>query len=273
MNVREAAVAGYFYPATADQIEDEIESYKIGEQRKIEAFGAVVPHAGYKYSGRVAAQVYSRIIPKGSLILIGPNHGGGRGFEPPPKAAAMEEGIWILPTGPAKVDSELAQSLLDECAILENAPSAHELEHSLEVQIPLLRHFVGIFDFVPIVVSHLSVDDVFALADGLIRGVEKYGKGVTVIASSDFSHYIPHKVAKEKDRMAIDAILAMDAKRLLNVVAKEGITMCGYQPTAVMLELCKSMGATKAELVDYKTSGDTSGDYSSVVGYGGLIIS
>jgi hypothetical protein len=271
--IRKAAVAGYFYPASLSAIESQIAGFITENAQPVWAMGAVVPHAGYRYSGSVAAKVFQRLKVADAVILAGPNHGAGRSLTPPPGAAIMSEGIWELPGGGVPVDDELAASLTSETGILEEAAWSHEPEHSLEVQIPFLQHFNKSFKIVPMIIWNLSDGKIMELASAISRGITKFGKPVTMIASTDFSHYIPHETAKKLDAMAIEKIKAMDGPGLLKVVREKEITMCGYQPTALVIETLKLLGATKAELVDYKTSGDTSGDYSSVVGYGGLIIS
>lgn len=271
--IRKAAVAGYFYPGSLGAIEAQINGFITENAQPVAAMGAVVPHAGYRYSGPVAAQVYQRLRVADSVILAGPNHGAGRSLMPPPGAAIMSEGIWELPGGGVFVDEELAESLTNETDILEDAPWSHEPEHSLEVQIPFLQHFNEGFKIVPIIIWNLSDGTIMELASAISRGITKFGRPVTMIASTDFSHYIPHERAKKLDAMAIEKIKAMDGLGLLKVVRDNQITMCGYQPTALVIETLKLLGATRAVLVDYKTSGDASGDYTSVVGYGGLIIS
>ncbi|MBF0635032.1 MAG: AmmeMemoRadiSam system protein B [Nitrospinae bacterium] len=271
--LRKAAVAGYFYPASRNAIESQIAGFISGTVQPAPAMGAVLPHAGYKYSGHVAVQVYERIKIADSVILIGPNHGAGRNITPPPPAAIMSEGVWELPGGNVAIDEALAVSLKDETGVLEEAAWTHEAEHSLEVQIPLLQYFKESFKIIPIIIWNLPDKKIMELASALTRGIVKYGKPVTMIASTDFSHYIPHETARRLDAMAIEKIMALDGPGLLKVVRDNKITMCGYQPTALVIETLKLLGATKAELVEYKTSGDTSGDYTSVVGYGGLIIS
>lgn len=271
--IRKAAVAGYFYPGSLDAIEALIAGFITENTLPAHAMGAVVPHAGYRYSGPVAVKVYQRLKVADSVILAGPNHGAGRSLMPPPGAAIMSEGIWEMPGGGVSVDDELAGSLTRETDILEESAWSHEPEHSLEVQIPFLQYFNKSFKIVPMIIWNLSDGKIMELASAISRGITKSGKPVTMIASTDFSHYIPHETAKRLDAMAIEKIKAMDGLGLLKVVRDKKITMCGYQPTALVIETLKLLGATKAELVDYKTSGDTSGDYTSVVGYGGLIIS
>ncbi|VAX20337.1 Candidate phosphomevalonate decarboxylase; COG1355, Predicted dioxygenase [hydrothermal vent metagenome] len=275
--IRKATVAGRFYPGSKESIISQIESFDFDDKEPVEAFGVVAPHAGYQYSGPVAAKVYARLKIRGSVILIGPNHGSGRGSDAPP-VAIMSEGSWELPTGEVCIDGELAKILMEEAPVITEAGWAHEAEHSLEVQIPFLQRFAGDVSNAPpimidpIIMARLARDQVIELADGIFRAVEKYGKPVTFVASTDFSHYVPHKTAHELDHMAIKKIEALDGPGLLDVVSKNQISMCGVQPTAVVIEVCKRLGAKKAELVSYQTSGDITGDFSSVVGYGGLLI-
>lgn len=269
--IRRAAVAGRFYPDSKESILAQIESFEYDDTEPVEAFGVVAPHAGYQYSGPVAAKVYARLKVKGTVILIGPNHGSGRGCDAPP-VAIMSEGSWELPAGEAAIDEKLARILMEEAPVITEAGWAHEAEHSLEVQVPFLQRFAGDISIAPIIMARLHHDQVLELAGGIYKAVEKYGEPVTLIASTDFSHYVPHKTAHELDHMAIRKIEALDGPGLLDVVSKNQISMCGVQPTAVVIEVCKQLGAKKAELVSYQTSGDVTGDFSSVVGYGGLLI-
>jgi len=269
--IRRAAVAGRFYPESKESIESQIESFDFDDTEPVEAFGVVAPHAGYQYSGPVAAKVYARLKIKGSVILMGPNHGSGSGYDAPP-VAIMSEGSWELPSGEVLIDEELSRILVEEGPFITEAGWAHETEHSLEVQIPFLQRFAGTVSIAPIIMARLAHDQVKRLADTIFRAVEKYGKPVTFVASTDFSHYVPHKTARTLDHMAIEKIEALDGRGLLDVVSKNQISMCGVQPTAVVIEVCKRLGARKAELVSYQTSGDITGDFSSVVGYGGLLI-
>lgn len=269
--IRRAAVAGRFYPDTKESVNSQIESFEYDDAAPIEAFGVVAPHAGYQYSGPVAAQVYARLKVRGTVILIGPNHGSGRGYDAPP-VAIMSEGAWELPAGDVSIDQKLATILIEEAPAITEAGWAHEAEHSLEVQVPFLQRFAGDISIVPIIMARLAGDQVIELAGQICKAVEKYGEPVTFVASTDFSHYVPHKTAHELDHMAIKKIEALDGPGLLEVVSKNQISMCGVQPTAVVIEVCKRLGAKKAELVSYQTSGDITGDFSSVVGYGGLLI-
>jgi hypothetical protein len=269
--IRKAAVAGRFYPDSKESINAQIESFEYDDAEPVGAFGVVAPHAGYQYSGPVAAKVYARLKVSGSVILIGPNHGSGGGYDAPP-VAIMSEGSWELPTGEISIDEKLAKIIVEEAPGVTEAGFAHEAEHSLEVQVPFLQRFAGEISIAPIIMGRLPQDQVLTLADGIYNAVIKYGEPVTFVASTDFSHYVPQKTANELDHMAIKKIEALDGPGLLDIVSKNQISMCGVQPTAVVIEVCKRLGAKKAELISYQTSGDITGDFSSVVGYGGLLI-
>lgn len=271
--IRKAAVAGHFYPATGEGIEEQISGFDVAEVAPQPVLGLVSPHAGYKYSGPVAAKVFSQVKVAQSVIMIGPNHGSSSAFSSPPPVAIMAEGEWELPSGNLSIDEELASRLMENSSTIVDSPEAHAQEHSLEVQAPFLTHFCGEVRIVPILLAHIRDDAIFTLAEEIYNGIQACGKEVTLVASTDFSHYVPHKEAERLDHMAIDKIIELDGEGLLKVVRKEKISMCGAQPTALVIEVCKRMGATKGELIAYQTSGDTSGDYTSVVGYGGLIIS
>ncbi|MGK7345929.1 MAG: AmmeMemoRadiSam system protein B [Candidatus Nitrospinota bacterium M3_3B_026] len=270
--VRKPAVAGYFYPGMKSSIEAQMKAFDVSGVEKGPAYGLVVPHAGHKYSGPVAARVYASVEAAGTIVMLGPNHGAGAGFLEPPKAALMAEGEWELPTGDVPVDDGLAADLLAEAPLLSGAPWAHEAEHCLEVQLPFVQYFMGGVRIVPILLSGLTDAEALELGEGIARGIEHSGRDAMLLASTDFSHYVPHELARAQDMKAIEKIMALDAKGLLEVVRRERISMCGYLPTAVVMEACRRLGAKEAVLIDYQTSGETSGDYSSVVGYGGLVI-
>ncbi|VAX21042.1 Candidate phosphomevalonate decarboxylase; COG1355, Predicted dioxygenase [hydrothermal vent metagenome] len=268
--IRKATVAGAFYPDTKEAINAQIDSFdtRAGEPEPV--MGLVVPHAGYTYSGEVAAKVYAGAKVASSVVMIGPNHRGGAGA---PSLAIMSEGAWETPAGTVLVNDALASHIMAETPLLEDAPQEHELEHSLEVQVPFLLRLQDKVKIVPIIISHIPDDFIETVADGIYMGIKKFGDGVTLLASTDFSHYVSQNVAERLDGEAIDRILNLDSRGLLDIVREKRISMCGVAPVALVIEVCKAMGAVKAELVDYKTSGDITGDYSSVVGYGGFLIS
>lgn len=267
--IREAAVAGTFYPDTKEKLESQIDGFDVGAAKPEPAIGLIVPHAGYLYSGLVAAKVYAGAKVGDSVVLIGPNHRAGNDA---PSLAVMCDGEWATPLGTVEVDDLLAIHILAETPLLVDAPWVHELEHSLEVQVPFLLKFHDGVKIVPILASHIPDDFISTVANGIYMGIKESGKKVTLIASTDFSHYVPQEVAKRLDGEAIDRILNLDSRGFLSIVRKKRISMCGVMSVALVIEICKAMGATNVRLVDYKTSGDVTGDYSSVVGYAGFLV-
>ncbi len=266
--IREAAVAGQFYPNRPGELRKIIEYMTPKGEVKREAIGLVCPHAGYVYSGPVAGAVFSILKFPSTFILIGPNHHGmGKPF------SLMKDGRWKTPLGETPIDVALASEILGESRYLEADHVAHLYEHSLEVQLPFLQYFKPDVSIVPIILAQADPSVYNEIGLALSRALKKTGSDAVILASSDMTHYEPHESAKSKDRQAIDAILDLDADELVKRIARYGITMCGYAPVISLITAAKEMGAERAELVKYQTSGDTSGDYSSVVGYAGIIIS
>ena len=177
-----------------------------------------------------------------------------------------------MPQGEVGIDEGLAKKLLEGSGLLEEDDLAHTYEHSVEVQLPFLQYLKKDFKFVPIVVYHSKINAFRQLGGEIAKCIKDFKKDVVIIASSDMTHYEDRESAEKKDKIAIDAILKLDEKKLMNAILAWDISMCGYAPAIVMLTAAKELGAKKAELVEYKTSGDTSGDYSSVVGYAGIIV-
>jgi len=264
---RSPIVAGQFYPLGAAAIEKQISEFIEKAAVKTNALGIVAPHAGYIYSGAVAGSVYSRIEPRPTYIIIGPNHtGNGKPY------SIMSEGAWSMPQGEVEIDSDLAKGLLRNSEFLEEDFLAHAYEHSIEVQLPFLQYFKKAFKFVPIIVSYAQGHIYKAIGGEIAKAIKDSGKNALIIASSDMTHYEAQEDARYKDMKAIEALLKLDEEELIKTVEKLDISMCGYAPVAVMLSAAKELGAKNAELVKYQTSGDISGDYSSVVGYAGIIV-
>lgn len=267
MNIRTPAVAGQFYPAEPSVLKNELAKYIQPAAPQESAFGCVSPHAGYIYSGAVAGAVLSRVEDFETYVILGPNHTGlGSTF------SILEGGIFRTPLGDVKIDEELSKAITKECSLVKPDERAHLYEHSIEVEVPFLQELKENFKIVPIVVSHADSKSYEKLGTAITDAIMKLKRKAFIIASSDMTHYEPHETAKEKDKKAIDCIIRLDVNGLLSVIAKEDISMCGYAPVSSMIYACKKLGARKGELIDYKTSGDTSGDYSSVVGYAGVLI-
>lgn len=270
--IRNPAVAGAFYPGSGGLLAAQIGEFAQQVEDKVDALGVVVPHAGYVYSGRVAASVYSRIRIPDTVVILGPNHTGmGSNF------SLMREGIWRTPLGDVSIDEDLAGDILLNSKVLKDDAGAHVREHSIEVQLPFLQYFRDNVAFVPIALSHYipSPDYLEICRDighAIAQGIGKRRGRVLVVASSDFTHYESRQLASEKDGKVIDAILALDESKMFDIIASDDVSMCGYGPTACMLSACKELGATESVLVEYATSGDVTGDFSQVVGYGGIIV-
>ena len=265
--LRKPAVAGSFYPGSARELAAMIATMVDDNAVKTDVVGLVCPHAGIIYSGAVAGATISRIRITDTVIIIGPNHTGlGKPF------AVMASGTWETPMGNIEIDGELASKLLANSSYLAEDFDAHFREHSIEVQLPFLQHFKKDFKIVPIVLSHASGEVYKEIGQEIAEVLEGLGREVVILASSDMTHYEPQKEAERKDNAAIDAITDLDEEALMERIAEENITMCGYGPVVALISAAKAMGVQKAELVKYQTSGETSGDYSSVVGYAGIII-
>ncbi|MGH9792483.1 MAG: AmmeMemoRadiSam system protein B [Candidatus Acidiferrales bacterium] len=270
--IRQPAVAGRFYPSHPAELAREIDGYVSAEPpaQPQRVLGCVAPHAGIMYSGRVAGAVYARIKLPPRMIILCPNH-----FGVGQRLAILSAGAWRTPLGDAPVDSELAERLQHACPLLREDDEAHSSEHSLEVQLPFLQRRVPNFRFVPIA---LATDrfDAFADLGGAIAAVIRESASdadpILIIASSDMNHYESDAVTRVKDRKAIDRILALDPRALYDTVRTERISMCGYGPTTAMLVAARELGATRAELVRYATSGEITGDFDRVVGYAGIVV-
>ena len=263
--IRKPAVAGYFYPRDPIRLREMIEQFLPPKAKKIKALGALCPHAGYMYSGPVAAATYSHIYIPEKVILIGPNHTGLGA-----RASIMTEGSWLTPLGEVKIDASLASKILENSQLLQEDTQAHLAEHSLEVQIPFLQYFRPQVKIVPIVIMGISYDTAQEVGEAIGKAIAS--QEALVIASSDMTHYEPQNVAAEKDQKALEAILNLDPKGLYERVMANNISMCGVIPTIATLTACIHLGCQKAQLIRYMTSGDTTGDYSQVVGYAGVII-
>ena len=279
--LRIPAVAGRFYPSRADELLRDVRAYTASpetavEMKRISAIGCVAPHAGYIYSGGVAGAVYSRVEIPESCVILCPNHTGkGRPL------AVMANAAWQTPLGEVAADSDTGARLLGRFPALQEDSAAHRSEHAIEVQLPFLQAQRAKPKIVPIAVGTSDFEVLHGLGEALAEVIavrheedeeeDRKGKAL-IIASSDMNHYEPDAITRVKDQKAIDRVLALDGQGLWEVVMNEDISMCGFGPTVVMLTAAKLLGATRATLVKYATSGDVSGDYQSVVGYAGIIV-
>lgn len=265
--IRKPAVAGQFYSSTPSALTDEVKRYIDVDAEKVRAIGILSPHAGLMYSGQVAGAVYSRLEFPGTFVLLGPNHTGlGK------PVSMMSSGMWQIPTGDVEIDGTLAKRLLGYSSAISEDTMAHSMEHSLEVQLPFMLHFSSSIKILPIVFMIDSLEICRSIGMALAGVIKDADYTVTIIASSDMSHYETDSVARSKDRKAIERILNLDPEGLYRTVKQNDISMCGYIPATTMLYAVKELGASEANLIRYMTSGEVSGDYDYVVGYAGIII-
>ncbi len=268
-NLRKPAVAGQFYPADPKELKAMISSFADKSAQKSDCFGCILPHAGYIYSGKVAAGTVSGVKIKDTVVLLGPNHTGqGAVF------SIMPQGAWQTPLGNVEIDSLLAGLFLKKSRYLEADSLAHASEHSLEVELPILQYFRNDFKIVPIAIKSDDLAQLNAVGQELAEVVieNNLKDSVMFIASSDLTHYQPQEIAEINDALAIEAILGLDGQKLKAAIQESEISMCGFAPIAILIQAAKLLGAKKGQLIKYQTSGDASGDKSSVVGYAGITI-
>jgi AmmeMemoRadiSam system protein B len=265
-SVREPAVAGSFYPADARAVQADLDRLMPpGAAAPTKA--VVVPHAGWMYSGAVAGETYAEVAVPRLAVLLGPNH-TGRGAA----GAVACAGSWRYPGGSVPIASDLAAAVLAATDVLQEDMAAHRAEHAIEVQVPFLHRRQPALEIVPVTLGRADPAFCRAVGEAVGHVVAGWPEPVLVVDSTDLNHYESQAVSEAKDRLAIDAILALDADGLRRVVGQHAISMCGIAPTQALLRAAPALGIRRARLVRYRTSGDVSGDYDRVVGYAGLVL-
>lgn len=264
--LRTALVAGQFYPGHKEDLLETVCSLMplVPVQP---AIAVMSPHAGYIYSGAVAGRTFSGLKIPEEVIILGPNH-HGRGH----MAAVSSDGAWETPLGQTRIATELAKRILVECPMTAEDVVAHRYEHSLEVQLPFLQYRSPQTSIVPLCISRMPLEMLLDLGHGLARAVAQSPQPALLVASTDMTHYESGEIARKKDFLAIDKVLALDPEGLYDVVQEHQISMCGVLPTVITLQAAIDLGATNAELITYSNSGDVTGDQSEVVGYAGMRI-
>jgi AmmeMemoRadiSam system protein B len=265
--LRSAVVAGQFYPGQKEGLLEAVDALMSPEVSAQSTIAVMSPHAGYIYSGGVAGQTFSGMKIPDEVVILGPNH-TGRGH----MAAVYASGAWETPLGQTNISAELAKRVLAECPMTAEDSVAHRFEHSLEVQLPFLQFLSPQSSIVPVCISRMPLEMLLQLGDGLARAMSSCTSAPLIVASSDMTHYESGKIAREKDFLALDKVLALDPEGLYEVVHEHSISMCGVLPTVVMLQAALALGAENAELIAYSNSGDVTGDQSEVVGYAGVRI-
>lgn len=264
---RAPAVAGRFYPASPAQVRAQAEELLHAPVAGRRCFGALLPHAGWIYSGAIAGATLAQVAVPKSVVVLCPNH-TGRGV----RRSVWASGAWRIPGATVPIDEELARRIARHAHLVDDH-DAHLQEHAIEVQLPLLHALRPDVAIVPICLGRLAIDECRDLGEGLSRAVREHGEqDVMVIASSDMSHYVPADFARKQDELALERVLAMDPEGLHRTVEENEISMCGYVPTTVALCAGVALGARRAELVRYGNSGERSGDFDQVVGYAGALL-
>ena len=272
--VREEAVAGQFYPASRAELQREVEGFlakgpgsrSVGGA-KLRAFGVIAPHAGYVYSGAVAGAVFAKIEVPRRVIVLCPNHTGVGS-----PLSIMSAGSFRTPLGEVAIDTTLAEELKKNFPLLREDATAQIREHAIEVQLPFLKTAREDVTFVPLTVGTGQFEVLSALGVVIAKVIAAIGEPVLIVASSDMNHYEADDETRVKDALAIEQVLALQPSGLFQTVRGQNISMCGVGPAVAMLTAALKLGAQKAELVKYATSGDVSGDREHVVGYAGIVV-
>jgi AmmeMemoRadiSam system protein B len=267
-SVRNAAVAGTWYPGQPAQIAAEVERYLARasvpalEGRLV---GLISPHAGLRYSGPVAAYGYGLLRGRKDLVavLVGPSHRPS--FD---GCAVFARGSWRTPLGDALVAEDIAAALLGADPVFLDLPDAHREEHSLEMQMPFLQHLVSGLTIVPVLMGNQTRAEVDALATALARVLSLAEEDVLLVASSDLSHYQPAPVANRLDAKVVSEVERFDADALMNRLERTHGHACGGGPMVAVMKAAQRLGAARAVVLRYADSGDAAeGDKSRVVGY------
>ena len=265
---RQAAVAGQFYPGSENKLRTAL-SHLISEKAPPKRVkGIISPHAGYVYSGAIAGKLYSQITIPDTVLIIGPNHHGTGAA-----AALYPDGEWLTPLGPVSINSRLNSLLLRHTPYIQTDSVAHQLEHSLEVQLPFIQYLRPEVTISALCLGHGDYAPLRDIGQGIAAAILEYGEEVLIVASSDMTHYESADAARQKDEMALERALALDGKGLLEICRSRGISMCGVVPATVMIEAVVKLGASQAELVAYGNSGDVTEDNHQVVGYAAVTVS
>ena len=275
--LRQPAVAGAFYPDNPEILKRTIEESflddaGVGFIPELNSFegndypiNVMVPHAGYQYSGAIASHGYCELVKNGFpevFIILSPNH-TGFGSE----ISVFNEGEWKTPLGNVEVDKEFAEAIIDISKIASADYAAHVHEHSIEVQLPFLQYFSSDFKIVPITMGSQNFATSSDLAKAIFEAGNKLNKSYSVIASTDLSHFNNQEKANKVDGFVLEDIGEMNEFKLFEEVIQYNITMCGYGPVMTTIALSKSCEKNSCDILAYGTSGDVTGDFTSVVGY------
>lgn len=275
--IREPAVSGMFYESNLKFLRESIEeSFKerlgVGYIPEIsyvnpkkEVYSIMVPHAGYVYSLPIASHAFAKVVEDGypeTFVIICPNHTGfGEDI------SVFNEGAWLVPNGKCVVDDELSDLIISKSNYAKVDYFAHQREHSIEVQLPVLKYFNSDFEIVPICMMDQSVDASIDLANSIYEASQELNRNITVIDSTDLSHFRPQEITLDHDDLFLNEVIGGNIESLYETVKNNQISVCGYGPTMTTMEYSKKLGLNNFKLLKHATSGNVSLDYNSVVGY------
>jgi MEMO1 family protein len=265
VDVRQSSVSGLFYPADAAELGKQVDGFLAREKSRPEqgrVMGIIAPHAGYMYSGMTAGMAYASIAGASyeTVVIISPSH---RDFFD--GVSVYPGDAYETPLGRVPIDRDLRKAMLEACPILHATPRGHGEEHAVEVHIPFLQKALPSFGLLPLVMGHQTRRTCVDLGEAIARVMRD--RNVLLVASSDLSHYHQAAVAERMDGLFVDAVRSFDPDEVMEVIEAGTAEACGGGPIVAMMVALRLMGATRIEVVHHCTSGDITGDRSSVVGY------
>ena len=264
MAVRRPSFAGAFYPDDPASLQALLERFfsAAADVSPCYPYGIVVPHAGIAISGRIAARSFAAIDPAfyGTIVVIGPSHAGY-----PTCTSTLD---WGTPLGTVKTN----QTFVEALPLPKDDEVMAARENSLEVMMPFIRYRFPHGKVAPVLMGNQSYEPARRVADAIVQAQKATGEEIVLVASSDYSHYVMESVAKRHDLYVIEALLALDMPEMYRRIREEAVSTCGYGPVTAMVEASRQFGATRAELLDYGTSAEVTGDHSQVVGYAAVVV-
>ncbi|MHB8110228.1 MAG: AmmeMemoRadiSam system protein B [Syntrophorhabdaceae bacterium] len=270
--IREPSVSGMFYPDDPSVLRKEIGNYL--RQADVKPYATAIravisPHAGYIYSGQVAAYAYKAIssLEFDTIIVIAPSH---RAYFQ--GIAIWEEGNFRTPLGNIGIDEKNAQNLLNLKSVFVSNRDVHQGEHSLEVQLPFLQYIYKDFKIIPLLMGPADDDLYEKAADGLAQMISSVDERCLIVASTDLSHYYPYELAMKIDGITVDHLTQFDIPGMIRDIRSEKAQACGAGPMITAMLTSRKLGSKASKVLKYANSGDVSGDRSSVVGYVSAII-
>jgi hypothetical protein len=268
-NLRKSVIAGSWYPGKASVLKRDIQNYFDAVpawDEEGEVSGIIAPHAGYIYSGQVAAHAYKLVQGKkyDAVIVVGPSHRVA--FH---GVSIFSEGGYETPLGTVPIAEEMAADIYKYSKVVEDIPEAHLQEHAIEIQLPFLQKALGDFSFIPLVMGDQNAETCYDLSDAICKAARN--KKILIVGSSDLSHFHNYDEASKLDAIVLKHIQSADASGLLQSLNNGEAEACGGGPMAVSMLVARQQGADKIRLLKYANSGDVTQDKSSVVGYAAAV--